>query len=147
MWFVTSRRHEHEINALKGRLAQAIEQRDSARSERQAFRSAAQTASRQFADADAATRRLHDRVEELKKRLDARPADGTKDTARLENRITRLRKIVSRLLEERRTATRRADRLQARLDDAVGLPPRGPIVDSSAWQPGYQPPKPKAGAS
>lgn len=147
MWFVTHRRHKRVVDDLRAQLTRAIEQRDNARSERNAFRSAAQTASRQFADADAATKRLHGRVEELKRLLAQRPAASTDDTARLENRIKRLRKIVSRLLDERTAETRRADRLQARLDDACGLPARGPIQDSSIWQPGYQPPRPKADAS
>ena len=54
---------------------------------------------------------------------------------------------MSRLLDERRAETRRAEHLQRCYDNAVGLRYGGQIVDSSAWQPGYQPPKPKAGAS
>lgn len=44
-----------------------------------------------------------------------------------------------------RRAEKRADHLQKELDNAVGLPPGGPL-SSAMWQPGYQDPKstPKA---
>lgn len=41
---------------------------------------------------------------------------------------------------------RRADELQKRLDDAVGLPPGG-ILNSAPWQPGYVAPTPDAAVS
>lgn len=45
------------------------------------------------------------------------------------------------VIRERDAERKRADRLQRRLDDAVGLPP-GRVEDSSRWQPGWQQPKP-----
>lgn len=133
---VTRRRHEREINALKGRLAQAIEQRDIARFERQAFRAAAETAGRQFAEADAANRRLSGRVEELGRRNSTLAESDPEYLAGLEEQLAAVR-------EQLAAETKRADHLQRRLDDAVGLPARGPIKDSSIWQPGYQKPKPE----
>lgn len=40
-----------------------------------------------------------------------------------------------------RRAEKDVERLQKRLDDAVGLPPGGPL-SSAVWQPGYQAPAP-----
>jgi uncharacterized protein YicC (UPF0701 family) len=48
---------------------------------------------------------------------------------------------LNRLLAELHAEKARADRLQRRLDDAVGLASPRPL-DSSVWQPGYVAPKP-----
>lgn len=45
------------------------------------------------------------------------------------------------VIRERDAESKRADRLQRQLDEAVGLPP-GRVEDSSRWQPGYQQPQP-----
>jgi hypothetical protein len=48
---------------------------------------------------------------------------------------------LNRVIAERDAEKRRADRLQRRLNDAVGLASPRPL-DSSVWQPGYVAPKP-----
>jgi len=142
----TTRRARAELDAAKSEIQRQRRRAETAEENLEiAVFNRAQVL-RQNQDLDAATRRLHGRVEELKRQLDARPATGMDDTARLEQRIVRLRKVVSRVLEGRAAATRRADYLQQCYDNAVGL--GGVRVrDSSIWQPGYQPPRPKAGAS
>ena len=62
--------------------------------------------------------------------------------AHLERRKTSLEKAGHRILAAWRREQKRADHLQQRLDDAVGLSTT--IVDSGRWQPGYKPaPKPE----
>ena len=61
------------------------------------------------------------------------------------DRIARLQRGVARARKEAATQGRRADHLQRRLDDAVGLHHGGHIRDSRQYQPGYE--KPKADAS
>jgi len=143
---ITRRRYEEELAAAK---AETGRQRERA----QAAVNRATTAEfnrgqmlRQLADADAANQRLQGRNRALGQRLDQHTESAPADVAHLKSRVDRLRRIVSRLLEERRQEQHRADRLQRRLDDAVGLTPRQ-IVDSSIWQPGYQKPTPKGAAS
>ena len=50
---------------------------------------------------------------------------------------------ITRLTRELDCEKKRADRLQRKYDDAVGLKRSG-IEDSSRWQPGYKAPNPKA---
>jgi chromosome segregation ATPase len=116
---VTRRRLQDETAALRAQLAQVCQERDTARSERNAFRAAAKEAAGQFAAADAANQRLSGRNLELSRRLAADSGPSRAD--QLQQRVDRLRRIVSRLLAERRAEKRRADHLQRRLDDAMGL--------------------------
>lgn len=99
---------------------------------------------RQNAQMDAANRRLAGRNLELGNRISKLTEADPEYTAQLERRVARLLKVAARLYAGGHAEKLRADRLQARLDDAVGLTPRG-IKDSSPWQPGYK--KPKADAS
>jgi chromosome segregation ATPase len=55
--------------------------------------------------------------------------------------VSRLQGAAEAWMADHATEKKRADGLQARLDDAVGLTPAG-IRDSAPWQPGYQQPKP-----
>lgn len=55
-------------------------------------------------------------------------------------RLTRALRACARYRTALAAEQRRADQLQRRLDDAVGLKPRR-IEDSSRWQPGYKSPK------
>ncbi|MFD8254972.1 hypothetical protein [Streptomyces werraensis] len=99
---------------------------------------------RQLAEADAANRRLHGRVEELGRRVSVLAESDLEYAAQLERRKTSLEKAGHRILAAWAREQRRADHLQQRLDDAVGLTSKG-IQDSSRWQPGYKPaPKPEA---
>lgn len=95
---------------------------------------------RQLALADAANRRLEGRNRELGRRVAALSESDPDYAAALERRVARLGKVGRRVLAAWAREQRRADGLQARLDDAVGLSPRG-IKDSAAWQPAFQRPK------
>lgn len=94
----------------------------------------------QLADAGAANRRLMGRNLELGKRLSALTESDPEYAARLERRVSRLLKAVIRVGAIAVAERRRADHLQQRLDDAVGIPKAG-IRDSARWQPGYVDPK------
>jgi hypothetical protein len=61
-------------------------------------------------------------------------------------RIAQLVDEGNRARAEARAEKKRADGLQQRLDDAVGLTPKG-IQDSAPWQPGYEQPTPDTKAS
>lgn len=98
----------------------------------------------QNAALDADNRRLAGRNLELGNRISKLTEADPEYTAQLEKQVAELRESLNKALSDARTETKRADRLQGRLDDAVGLTPRG-IKDSSPWQPGYK--KPKADAS
>lgn len=89
----------------------------------------------ELAGSEAANTRLAGRNRELARRLDAAHDSQLTDFA-----------DATRLTEELRAAERRAELLQARLDDAVGMPQGGRIQSSGPWQPGYEKPKPKADA-
>ncbi|MFK0062663.1 hypothetical protein ACIQTN_25980 [Streptomyces werraensis] len=93
---------------------------------------------RQLAEADAANRRLHERNLELGRRVSALAESDLEYAAQLERRKTSLEKAGHRVLAAWAREQKRADHLQQRLDDAVGLTAMG-IRDSSRWQPGYKP--------
>ncbi|KMS79071.1 hypothetical protein ACH49_13510 [Streptomyces leeuwenhoekii] len=130
---ITRRRHEQELAAAKAKT-------DRQRAAAEAAASRATTAEynrrqllRQLAEADAATRRLHGRVEELGRRLAALAEADPEYTAQLEHRVARLQKVGVRILAAGAAERRRADRLQDRLDDALGL--NTPAVeDGRQWQ-------------
>jgi signal transduction histidine kinase len=115
--FVSRRSYE----SLYSRYQLALDATAKARAERDSFRTAAQTSARQFVEADAANTRLAGRNRQLSERLAQRTESTPADVAQLRRRVDRLRRIVSRLLDERRQESRRADHLQQRLDDAMGL--------------------------
>jgi hypothetical protein len=110
MWFVSRRRYEEAL-AAADRLR---EERNNARAERSAFRTAAVTAARQLAEADAANRRMQGRLLELGRRLAAAAESDPEHLAAMQQELAAAR-------TEAAAATRRADRLQERLDDATGL--------------------------
>jgi hypothetical protein len=130
---VSRRRYDFELNMARLLLEEARTQRDNARDERSAFKTAAQTAGRQFADADATNRRLMGRNLELGRRLSRLGEADPEYAGRLEARITRLLKVIARLYAGGHAQKLRADRLQARLDDACGL--NSPAVAAGEmWQ-------------
>lgn len=88
---------------------------------------------RQNAEQDAANRRLEGRVLELGRRLSRLAESDPEYAARLERRVARLRQVAARLLAGLATETRRADLLQARLDDACGLNSSA-VLDGERWQ-------------
>jgi hypothetical protein len=108
--FVSRRRYE-SARATADRLR---EQLDEARTERNAFRVASEFASRRLVEEDAANRRLQGRVVELGRRIAALSESDPEHLAAMERELSAAR-------EEAAVEKRRADRLQERLDDAVGL--------------------------
>lgn len=110
----------------------------------------------QNADLHAANTRLTSRNKALGQRLaEAQVANGFNPVAarRTAERIATLQKAAAvgrdeaaKARAEAKRDRQRADQLQRRLDDAVGLPPGGPL-SSAVWQPGYQAPTPDGQAS
>lgn len=76
---------------------------------------------RQNAELDAANRRLAGRNLALGERISKLTEADPEYAAALENRVARLRTVGQRILAAYRAEKKRADRLQARLDDACGL--------------------------
>lgn len=85
---------------------------------------------------------LYDEQEQVTRRTPAPKQDGFDEVQarRAADRIAELQAEVSRARGEARAEKKRADGLQTRLDDAVGLPAGG-IRDSAPWQPGYVTPE------
>lgn len=123
MWFVSRRRYE----AARATADRLRDERDKARAQRSEFRTAAVTASRQLAEADATNRRLDGRVLELGRRISALTESDPGHLAAMEQELVAAR-------AEAAAEKRRADQLQKRLDDAVGLG-ADRIADSGPWQP------------
>ncbi|WP_318196877.1 hypothetical protein [Streptomyces sp. MCL20-2] len=108
-----------KYNALAADYERIREQRDEAQRNVRAMQTATRTAAGQFTAADDTLNRV---------RL-ARLADAIRYTGR----ITRLVRIVARLRTEVAAAERRAARVQAQYDNAVGLD--NPTLDLGAhWQ-------------
>lgn len=73
----------------------------------------------------------------------SQPSKAQQRIARVEQQLRIARKAAARILAAWAAEKKRADQLQQRLDDAVGIPKAG-IRDSARWQPGYVEPKPEA---
>lgn len=133
MFFVSRRRHNAELTAAKAEAARLRTERDQALRGRDSSITAAATAARLFAEADATNTRLAGRNRELSKRLDS-AHDGElingADILRVESRLGRALKACARYLAAYHREQRRSALLQARLDDAVGL--SSPAYD---WRP------------
>jgi len=123
--FISLRRHRAELAVIQAETDRLREERDSARAERQAFRAAASTGAEQVVDVSIVNDCL------------------TRDLLLSRRQRVIARKAGSRILAAWSAEKRRADHLQQRLDDAVGLP-AGRITDSRSWQPGYVAPKESA---
>ncbi|MFJ8145996.1 hypothetical protein ACIQ6R_13080 [Streptomyces sp. NPDC096048] len=119
MWFITRRRHNAEITALRSYTDALRERCKTAEENERAERAARRTITRQHAELDAANRRLAGRNEELGKRISALSESDPEYAADLEKQLA----------EEKQ----RADRLQARLDDALGLND-GAVEAGRHWQ-------------
>lgn len=141
-WPFVSRRAYEAVCADRERIRG---ERNQFEQDRNTARAAMRTAARQFADADATNRRLMGRNLELGRRLSQLTESDPAYAARLELRVARLKRVVVRIWAAGHAEYLRADRLQKRLDDAVGLGSDG-IADSRVWQPGYVEPKPASKA-
>jgi hypothetical protein len=138
---VTRRHHEAELAAVRSYNNALRERCELAEKNEAAERGARRTITRQHAEADAANRRLSGRVLELGRRLSLLAESDPEYAARLERRVARLLKVVVRVAVASHAERLRAEHLQKRLDDAVGLASARPL-DSAAWQPGYVAPEP-----
>lgn len=119
-----------DLNADRDRLRHerdtAIEQRDTAKYNRG-------QALRQNASLDSANRRLHGRNLELGKRISKLTEADPTYTASLESRLARALTACRRYRASLTAETRRADHLQKRLDDALGLN-TSKVLDGRHWQ-------------
>ena len=125
--FVSRRRHENDLNAVKADRERIRGERDQFKQDRDAQRTAAKTAARQFDDAGSVIACLTHDLAAARERI-AEVEAAACDTA------------AAQWQAQARREKKRADRLQKQYDDAVGLKPRG-VEDSSRWQPGYVAPK------
>jgi chromosome segregation ATPase len=112
MWI--TRRHRAELDALRAENDRLRAERDKAREERDIAIYNRRQSLGQLLDADAANRRLDGRVLELGRRIAALAESDPEHLAAMERELAAAR-------EEAAVEKRRADRLQERLDDAVGL--------------------------
>lgn len=151
MWFISDRRHREELADAR---AEADRQRARATKAEKAEVTAKFNRDQvlaQNAELHAANTRLTGRNKALGERLaEAQVANGFNPVAakKTAERIAALQKAAAAGREEAviaraeaRRERKRASQLQARLDDAVGLPASGRIANSSQWQPGYVDPK------
>ena len=142
MWFVTRRRYEDELAAAKHEIRRQRERAEAAEEKASTAEFNREQILRQLAEADATNRRLHGRNLELGRQVSALAESDLEYAAHLERRVARLKKVGKRIVAAWAREQKRADHLQQRLDDAVGLSTT--IVDSGRWQPGYKPaPKPE----
>ncbi|WP_318202915.1 hypothetical protein [Streptomyces sp. SCL15-4] len=114
----TTRRLRTELAAAHAEIARQRRRADTAEEDAATAVYNRRQALRQVAEADAANCRLHARNKELTERL---AESGPEHTAALERRVARLLKVGARLLAARDAEQHRADHLQQRLDDAMGL--------------------------
>lgn len=124
-------RRDAETADLKRQLAEAAARHEATENKRL-------TLARWLAESRADNKRLTGRVNELSRRLDsAHDANLGElgDIARLEGRAVAAEARAGQLEKD-------VARLQARLDDAVGMPAGGLIEDSGRWQPSFKTPKP-----
>lgn len=138
---ISRRRHTAELAAARAVSDRLRRERDTARSAQQTAEFNREQILRQLAEATTANRRLHGRNLELGRRVSALAESDPEYAGQLERRVDRLKKVTARLYAGARAEKARADHLQRRLDDAVGLGSRYPL-DSASWQPGHVVPKP-----
>lgn len=137
MWFVTRRRYEQERAAAQNEIAALRRRVLDTQDRHDEVARAHNRLAKRLAEADAANRRLHGRNLELGRQVSVLAESDLEYAAHLERRKTSLEKAGHRILAAWRREQKRADHLQQRLDDAVGLSTT--IVDSGRWQPGYKP--------
>ena len=110
---ILRRRHERELAFADADRERLRSERNQFAKDRNAFKAAAETAARQFAEADTANRRLADRNLELGRRISTLTEADPEYTAGLERRVNRLRAAGHRVLAAYGTEKERADLLQA----------------------------------
>ncbi|MFF0512472.1 hypothetical protein [Streptomyces sp. NPDC004250] len=123
---ITRRRYLRDLAAERAETRRVKQVKDDFWQQRDEAMAAARTAARQFAEADATNRRLAGRNEELGKRVSALTESDPEYLADLEQQLATAR-------EELAAEKKRADQLQARLDDACGLNSAG-VEAGRYWQ-------------
>lgn len=122
----TTRRLRAELDAIRSYNDALRERCEAAEKNEATERMARRTITRQHAELDAANRRLEGRVLELGNRISALTEADPAYAAELERQLADAREALA---EE----AKRADRLQARLDDACGLNDPA-VLAGSGWQ-------------
>jgi len=115
MWFISRRRHNAELAAARAVSDRLRGERDAARVEKKAFRYAAATGAEQVIDVSIVNNHL------------------TEDLTRSRRQRVIARKAAARILAAYAVEKQRADRLQQRLDQALGLD-SGPVTSGRHWQ-------------
>ncbi|WP_075737487.1 hypothetical protein [Streptomyces acidiscabies] len=131
--FISRRHHEQLVARLDADRERLRGERNQFRQDRDAARRETTAAARRFTTADAAVRRLAGRNLELGRRLATLAESDPEHLAQLDRRVRRLRTVGTRILAAYFRERRRADHLQGRLDDALGLN-RQDVRDGSLWQ-------------
>ncbi|MEV6504857.1 hypothetical protein AB0M61_01890 [Streptomyces sp. NPDC051642] len=131
--FVSRRRAAGDLADARVEADRLRTQRDKALAERDTATYNRAQVLRQLADADATNRRLMGRNLELGRRLSALTEADPEYAAQLERRVDRLRKVAARLYAGGRAEKARADHLQQRLDQALGLESAG-VALGAGWQ-------------
>lgn len=129
----TTRRLNRELALARELTERARTQRDNLREARDTAVYNREQILRQLAAADTANRRLHGRNLELGRRLAACGEADPEYAASLERRLGIARRAAARILTALHAETRRADHLQGRLDDLLGLN-RPPVKAGADWQ-------------
>jgi hypothetical protein len=130
---VTRRRYQRDIDAARAEIDRQRRRADQAQNNAATAIFNRGQMLRQLAEADAANRRLHERNLELGRRVSQLAESDPEHAAALERRVARLVKVGARLLAAYVAEKRRADQLQARLDDALGLNTTA-VIEGSRWQ-------------
>lgn len=125
--FVSRRRYEADLDAVKADRERIRGERDQFKQDRDAFKRAAESVSEKYTDTCIANECLTHDLDAVRERL-AEVEAASCDTA------------AAQWQAQARRERKRADALQKAYDDAVGLKPRG-VEDSSRWQPGYKVPE------
>ncbi|GGR70816.1 MULTISPECIES: hypothetical protein [Streptomyces] len=118
----TTRRLRIELAAAEAEIARQRRRADLAEDDAATAVYTRRQLLRQLAEADAANRRLYTRDRHI-----------TDRAAALERRVARLLKVGARLLAARDAEQQRADHLQQRLDDALGLNTAA-VIAGRHWQ-------------
>lgn len=116
MIFVTRRRHQAELAALRSQYDALRERCKIAEKNEATERAERRTITRQHAELDAANRRLANRNLELGRRISLLSESDPEYAGRLEQRVTRLRQVAARILAAYTAEKRRADRYVSYLD-------------------------------
>lgn len=148
---VSRRRYRTDLAAARAETNRQRERAEKAEGIARTEVEARRTITRQNSELDAANIRLTGHVQALGKRLlEAQVAAGFNPVAakKTAERIAALQKAAAEGREEAviaraeaRRDRKRAEQLQKKFDEAVGLTPGRPR-DSGPWQPGYVEPKP-----